>query len=192
MEEVPVYVTKFQTDFKILGYLFLFTWSIHLLDSVVLRRRLLTTFAVIPGKNFSFFRLMFSNFLHNSWKHLFLNTPSLIVLGWFTMLPETRDFWIVTSITAFVNSFGAWLFDPNPSVGTSGLVMGYFGFLISRGFFAKDSGQVLFAMAMLIFYSWLFRQIVPGGINTSKAGHFFGFAGGLLAAWVISLQLFTG
>jgi membrane associated rhomboid family serine protease len=68
--------------------------------------------------------------------------------------------------------------------------MGYFGFIVSRGFFAKDSDQVLFAMAVLIFYGWMFGQIIPKNPMVSKESHFFGFVGGLLSAWLVSLPYF--
>lgn len=192
MEEVPVYVTKFQTDFKILGYLFIIIWGLRLLDGVILKGRLNNKLGLIPRQPLNPLRFVFFNLLHGDRQHLFANTPALLILGGLTMLPETRDFWIVTAVTALTGGLGVWRFGKGPTVGASGLIMGYFGFIISRGFFAKDSDQVLFAMAILIFYSWMFRQIVPNQPMVSREGHFFGFVGGLLAAWIISLRLFSG
>lgn len=192
MEEVPVYVTKFQTDFKILGYLISIIWGLRLLDGIVLKGRLNNNLGLIPRQSFNPARFVFFNILHNDRRHLFANTPPLLILGGLTMLPETRDFWVVTAVTILTGGLGIWFFGSAKTVGASGLIMGYFGFIVSRGFFAKDSGQVLFAMAILIFYSWLFRQIVPTQPNVSKPGHFFGFVGGLISAWLVSLPFFSG
>jgi membrane associated rhomboid family serine protease len=192
MEETPIYVTKFQTDFKILAYLISIIWGLRLLDGLILRGALNRKLGLIPRQPFNPLRFLFFNLLHADRRHLFANTPPLLILGGLAMLPETRDFWIVTAVTAFIGGLGVWRWGKGPTVGASGLGMGYFGFIVSRGFFAKDSSQVLFAMAVLIFYSWMFRQILPNHPMVSKEGHFFGFVGGLVSAWLVSLPYFSG
>lgn len=192
MEDVPVYVTKFQTDFKILGYLTMVMYVLRMLDGIILKGKLNNNLSASPQQPFSPLRLIFYSFLHGNRQHLFLNTPSFLILGGLTMLPNTRDFWIVTAVTILVVYVGVRQFAKAPGVGASGLILGYFGFIVSRGFFGKDSSQVLFAMAILIFYSGLFREIVPNHPMVSKEGHFFGFVGGLISAWLISLPFFSG
>jgi membrane associated rhomboid family serine protease len=191
MEEAPVYVTKFQTDFKILGYLITAMWGLRLLDGIALKGKLNANFSVKPKQSFNLLRILGFNFLHIDRSHLFFNMWPFLILGGLTMLPNTRDFWVVTAVTMLTGGIGIWRFSNQaPTVGASGLVMGYFGFIISRGFFAKDSDQVLFAMAVLIFYGWLFRQILPNNPLVSKTGHLFGFVGGIISAWLIPLLPF--
>ena len=190
MEEVPVYVTKFQTDFKILFYLATAMWGLRFLDGIVFRGRLNNQLMFIPNQPISPRRLLFCHFTHINRQHLFANTPSFLILGGLTMLPETRDFWVVTAVTGLTVYFGVRQFSNTPGMGASGLVLGYFGFIISRGFFIKDSSQVLFAMAVLIFYSRVFRQIVPNHPGVSNQAHFFGFVGGIISAWLIPLLPF--
>jgi membrane associated rhomboid family serine protease len=192
MEEVPVYVTKFQTDFKILAYLITAMWGLRLLDGIILGGKLNKNMSLAPQQPFNPLRLLFYSFLHVDRYHLFHNTAPFLILGGLTMLPETRDFWVVTAVTILTVYLGVWRFGKAPGVGASGLILGYFGFIISRGFFAKDSSQVLFAMAVLIFYSWMFRQMSPPISIESRKGHFFGFVGGLIAAWLLSLPYFSG
>ncbi len=191
MEETPVYITKFQTDFKILGYLISAMWGLRLLDGVVLRGKLNNNLSLVPIQSFNPLRFIFYSFLHLDRQHLFGNTLPFLILGELTMLPNTRDFWVVTAVTILTVYLGVQRFGKLPGVGASGLILGYFGFIISRGFFAKDSSQVLFAMAILIFYSWLFRLMAPSFPAESRKGHFFGFVGGIISAWLVSLPFFS-
>ena len=188
-EDIPLHVAKFNTDFTILANFFLLIWGIHFLDQKILKQKLSASFCVIPREKFSLSRILFFNFLHADNEHLFGNTLPLLILGWFTMLPETRDFWIATAVTGIIGGLGIWRFatPQKPTVGTSGLAMGYFGFIISRGFFVQDTGQVLFAFAIFIFFGYLSQFIWLRRPRISWHGHFFGFLGGILSAWLVSL-----
>ncbi len=188
-EEIPLHIVKLNTDFTILAYFFLLTWGVHFLDNKLLKKRLYASFCVISRDRFSLPRILFYNLLHGHNKHLYGNTTPLLILGFFTMLPNTRDFWIVTAVTGLVSGLGVWRFSApkTHTVGTSGLFMGYFGFIVSRGFFVQDTGQVLFAFAILIFFGYLFQLVWLRRPPISWQAHFFGFLGGILSAWLVSL-----
>lgn len=71
--------------------------------------------------------------LHASWPHLIGNSVPFLVLGCLVAAEGARRFWTVTLFAAVV---GTWLVNApgTVTVGASGLVFGYFGYLVARVF----------------------------------------------------------
>src|SRR5215210_3463385 len=67
------------------------------------------------------------------------NTAPFLVLGFLIALGGLVRVLAVTAIVALVGGLGTWLLAPASSlhIGASGLVFGYAGFLLSRGFFSR-------------------------------------------------------
>ncbi len=78
--------------------------------------------------------------LHGSWAHLIANTPPLLIFGGLVALQGIRIFWLVTVISTLFSGLGVWLFSPENvvTVGASGVIFGYLGFLLLRGLFARS------------------------------------------------------
>lgn len=183
------FLEKLQADWGTLFGFVAVMWLLHLIGIALPGAKLNESLGLRARRGFSPLRIVFSTLLHWNWQHLISNTQVLLILGWLVMLPESSHFWIVTAVTMLVDGLGTFFFSrPGAiTVGASGLVMGYFGFLLSRGFFSRDTGSVLFALALLIFYAWLIPQIWPRAERVSKTGHFWGFVGGILSAWVVTI-----
>ncbi len=131
--------------------------------------------------------ILFAPLLHGSWAHIVANTPPLVILGGLIALQGVGEFWLVTLMSALVSGLGVWLVSPANSVtvGASGLIFGYFGFLLLRGFFERRFSSVLVSLGVGTFYGSLVWGVLPSSPNVSWQAHFFGFLGGILAAnWV--------
>ncbi len=126
--------------------------------------------------------------LHGGFGHLLANTLPFIVLGWLVMLNGISDFFFVSAVIIIVSGVGVWLFGAANSVhiGASGLVFGFFGFLVTRAYFERSLGSIILAFGVIIFYGGLLMGILPLQLGVSWQAHLFGFAGGVLAAYVIS------
>jgi len=132
--------------------------------------------------------ILFAPILHSSFAHLAANTVPLLVLGWFVLLRGTRTFAVVTIVTVLVSGLGTWLIGPARSVhiGASGLVFGYFGFLVLNSYFERSLSAVLWAIGVLFLYGGLLWGVLPQGNGISWQGHLFGFIGGGVAAYVLT------
>jgi membrane associated rhomboid family serine protease len=93
----------------------------------------------------------------------------------------------VTIFVALVGGFGVWLFAGKFTnhIGASGLIFGYLGFVLARGFFEKSLTWILIAGAVLVLYGGLLIGVLPIHTGVSWQGHLFGFLAGIGAARLI-------
>jgi len=87
-----------------------------------------------------------------------------------------------------VGGLGTWVFGgPNTvHIGASGIVFGYFGFLLSRGYFEREFMAIALSVLVFVMYSGLLLGILPTHPGISWQGHLFGFLGGILTAKLLS------
>jgi membrane associated rhomboid family serine protease len=183
--------------FLILAGLFLLTWGLRAVDGLLLGNRLSYRYAIQPRTRFRLLLLplIIAPFLHKDRQHLLSNTLPLLVLAFLVMVPNPDAFWIVTPVVMLTSGLGIWLFGKSGTghVGASGLILGYFGYLVMRGILIGDIVLILIAVGVvllgIVFYGafGIIKQIVPGKSGISTTGHLFGFLGGMLAAWLVSL-----
>ena len=93
-------------------------------------------------------------------------------------------------MTIVICGLGVWLTGPAPSVhaGASGLVFGYLGFLLLRGFFERSLVAILVTIVVGAVYAGALPGLLPGQPGISWQGHLFGFVGGVLAARMLSAR----
>jgi len=118
-----------------------------------------------------------------------INTAPLVVLGILISIINHRTLLLSTVIIILSSGLGVWLVGrPGYHVGASGLIFGYFGFLLSRGWYGRDFGSILIAVLTVLLYGGMFWGIVPVEGPVSWEAHLFGFLGGILAARIISYR----
>lgn len=174
---------ELRTHIRILGGLVALLWGIEFLDLLIFQNSL-DRFGIRPHSIPGLSGILFAPFLHRGIGHLIANTIPLVTLGWLIMLRETSDFLVVTGVTMLVSGLGTWLFgSPNSiHVGASGLVFGYFGFLLLRGYFERSVVSIALSLVVGVLYGSLIWGILPSHPSISWQGHLFGFLGGVLAA----------
>ena len=99
-----------------------------------------------------------------------------------------RDAGTLRAISVFISVFaggGVWLMGrEGVHIGASGLVFGYFGYLVARGLFERSLVSILIAVAVAVFYGGLIFGILPLDGFVSWEGHLFGLIGGIITAWM--------
>ncbi|WP_280246538.1 rhomboid family intramembrane serine protease [Nocardia abscessus] len=132
--------------------------------------------------------VVFAPLLHNGWPHLIGNTLPVLVLGFLVLLAGIGRGLAATAIIWLVAGLGTWLTGAAGSLhlGASSLVFGWLTFLISRGWFARNIGQIALGLVVLALYGSLLWGVLPGEPGISWQGHLFGALSGLLAGWVLS------
>ena len=124
-------------------------------------------------------------FLHISNVHLLNNLIVLTVLGGMSALVAgNRRFIAATAFIVLAGGALTWVFARSGShIGASGLVFGYFGFLVGQGLFRQSLGTLLIAAAVTFFYgaNIFFGIVFPKGC-TSWEAHLAGALAGLAYA----------
>lgn len=144
----------------------------------------LDAYGLVPHSIQGLRGIVFAPFLHGSFAHLIANTLPYLTLGWLVMLRRTSDFVWTSIVVMLISGLGTWLIAPSNSVhvGASGVIFGYLGFLISRGYFERGFIAILLSLTIGVLYGGLIWGVLPGNSGISWQGHLFGFIGGICAA----------
>ncbi len=139
---------------------------------------------IVPRQLSGLRGVVFAPFLHASWAHIIGNTIPFVALGLMIALAGPGRVLAVTAIVALVAGLGTWLTSPSYSdtVGASGIVFGYAGYLVTRGLFNRRLTEIaLGAFVAVLFGGALLASLVPH-TGVSWEDHAFGALGGVLAA----------
>jgi len=170
-------VRELKMQWTVLLGLVALAWGIELIDLFLLRGRL-DLFGIIPRTSIGLRGIVFAPFLHGGLGHLIGNTIPFLVLGWLIMLRETSDFIWVTLIAGLSSGVGTWLFgSPGVHIGASGVIFGYLGYLLLRGFFERRPFSIALSLFVLALYGSLIWGVFPLHRGISWEGHLFGFLG---------------
>jgi len=122
-------------------------------------------------------------FIHTGIVHLIFNTGPILILGG---LICWRGKWIFLEVTFFiilVGGLGLWIIGRSSyHVGASGLIFGYFGYLVSRGIFKKSISSLIVSLITVFAYGGLIWGLLPTYYWISWEGHLCGFVAGIVAA----------
>ncbi len=185
-QETKALTRELKTQGTILGGFVAAMWILEIVDIGL--GGALNAYGVRPHQLIGLRGILFAPFLHGSLGHLIANTLPFLILGWFVMLQETRDFFVVTAITMLVSGLGTWLIGSSNSVhiGASGLIFGYLGFLLLRGYFERNVPSILLSLVVGFLYGGTIWGVLPIQYGVSWQMHLFGFIGGVIAARLLA------
>ena len=178
---------ELKSQVKILATLVAIFWVVVILNVMIFNGRL-NQLGIMPRNLIGLRGILFAPFLHGGFYHVLANTAPFIVLGWLVMLRNIGDFYTVSVISALVSGGGTWLFGSSNSVhvGASGVIFGYFGYLLFRGYFERSFVAIAISLAIAVTYGSLLWGVLPTRSYISWEGHLFGFIGGMIAAKLLS------
>ncbi|MGC1307212.1 MAG: rhomboid family intramembrane serine protease [Phormidesmis sp.] len=179
---------EFKLQIQMLLGLVALLWAIEIIDQFVFKGALDIWFGIHPRRLSGLWGILFAPFLHGNFQHLLANTVPLVSLGWLVMLRETKDWVVVSIIAALASGLGTWLIGAPNSVhiGASGVIFGYFGFLLLRGYFEKSLVAIAFSILVIFLYGSIIWGVLPNQPGISWEGHLCGFLGGILAARLLA------
>lgn len=150
----------------------------------------LNQFGIHPRSTSGLVGIIFAPFLHGGFAHLAANTVPFAVLGWLVLVQGRDEFWVVLLLVWLISGLGVWLFGASNSthIGASGVIFGFFGFLLFRGILSRSWLPLLIAIAVCLVYGSLIFGVLPLQRGVSWEGHLFGFIGGAIAARLLAQQ----
>jgi membrane associated rhomboid family serine protease len=156
-------------------------WLIELINIAL--NHSLCNLGIMPRTYIGLIGIVVSPFVHYGIAHLSANTIPLAVLGGLIALSNSHLFNRVTFFVIIFGGFAVWLLGrPAYHVGASGLIFGYFGFLVARGLYERSFVSLLVALVVIFFYGSMIWGVFPVAPYISWEAHLFGFIAGIAAA----------
>ena len=122
-------------------------------------------------------------FVHGSFGHLSANTPPLLILGGMVAVRGVGYYLTTALAIAVLGGLALWMFGREAAhIGASGLVFGFFGFLVARGYYERRWSSIAAALVVIVLYGGLLAGVVPRGGHVSWEAHLFGLLAGILCA----------
>lgn len=177
----------FRQQWMVMGAFMLFMTIMRLVDAQA-GGRVIERLSLEPRALQSPISFISYAFVHIDRRHLFGNLLFFVPFAWLVLFQGVPVFLLATLIITLLTALGVWLFGTKGSrqLGSSGLNLGYFGYLLSVGFFDRDVSMIILALFIFLAFFGLFRQVIPFQRGVSTSGHFFGFLSGIAAAWLLA------
>lgn len=149
--------------------------------------RLDMNFGILPQHLSRLPDILSAPFLHFSWQHIEGNSVPLFVLGVLAAYRSITRFLLVSLVVVVTSGLAVWLFQSSNelTVGASGLIFGYFGYVVVRGFVDRSLVDIGVGVVAGALYWTILQVAIPGTPGISWIGHLGGLAGGFLAAWLV-------
>ncbi len=179
----------------VMGIFFIAIWGLFVLDQVFHKSNIKSDYGFKSQSPPQPSRMFTSVFVHKDEGHVRNNLKYLLLFAGVAALivPSGAAFLIATCIIILIGGIGTWVFGGKRNhIGASGLVLGYYTFVVGYGWFAWN--VIITAVAILIavlFFAPVYATLKNQDDGISVAGHLFGFLGGLIAAQVV-YQLLSG
>ncbi|MBD1584257.1 rhomboid family intramembrane serine protease [Pseudoalteromonas sp. S16_S37] len=173
------------SNFKFILFMLLIMWLAHIFSALTGIR--LSRFGLVPLSESHLLGIIIYPFLHSDWQHLIGNTLGLLISGY--LASQLPCFKRATAVIFILTGALVWLFASYANhIGASGIVMGYFGFIMGSAVFRRNILSFLLAAALLAITHYfqinLFGTLFSFDASTSVSSHLFGFISGFIAAYV--------
>lgn len=160
-------------------------WAVQVVNWIT-GNSLNRTFGLIPRQLGGLDGIVAMPFLHVDFGHLMANTPPLLVMGGLLVATTTRALLAVNAMVIGLGGGLVWLLGSSAiHVGASGLVFGWFGFLVVRGLVDRSLVTLGAALVVGVLYGSILWGVLPGRPGVSWEAHLFGAVAGGLAAVLI-------
>ena len=177
---------KFRDALIVMGVFLAVIWVLQVVNWAD-GYRLDSEFGILPEHVSRLGEIFSAPFLHFSWQHIEGNSVPLFVLGVLAAYRSIPRFLLLTLIVAVTSGMAVWLFQSSNelTVGASGLIFGYFGYVLLRGFIDRNLVDIGVGLVAGALYWTILQVAIPGTPGVSWIGHVGGLVGGVLAAWVL-------
>ncbi|WP_428982833.1 rhomboid family intramembrane serine protease [Paraglaciecola aquimarina] len=122
-------------------------------------------------------------FIHGSLQHYLSNIFPLCIFSYLLLQYGIHRYLLVTVWITLLTGILVWLFARSAThIGVSGVVYGYFGYLLLAGFLSRKIKLMIISLVVGFFYGGLIFGVLPSSPYVSWESHLFGFISGLVAA----------
>ena len=185
---------SFKRALTLVGGLLAAMWTVQLLDWLGGRWVELDHFGIRPRQFDWLPGILLAPFLHGGWAHLAANSLPFLFLGLLVIARGEQRFWVVSAGIVLMGGLGVWLLGRAGTVhvGASGLVFGYFGYLLTAGVVERSLVAVARAVVVAGLYGSILWGVLPYRPGVSWEGHLCGLLAGIGMAILFRSQRSAG
>ena len=157
-------------------------WAVSLYGLFV-DGRLVYALALVPRRVDGLPGILGAPLVHGSFAHLLANTVPLLILGGMVVVRGVAYYLTTTLAIVVLGGLGLWALGRDAAhIGASGLIFGYFGFLVARGYYERRPQSIAVSVLVVAVYGGMIAGVLPRDDGVSWEAHLFGLlAGGLCA-----------
>lgn len=145
--------------------------------------RSLNAYGLIPREVDGLVGVATAPFLHGSLMHYFSNIVPLCIFAFLLLQHGAVRFWLVTVVIIALSGMLVWgLGRTAIHVGASGLIYGYFGYLLVAGWLSREIKLLAISLFVGVGYGGMIWGVLPSMPYVSWEFHLFGFLAGIFAA----------
>ncbi|STY29740.1 AraC family transcriptional regulator [Legionella wadsworthii] len=140
---------------------------------------------IIPRRLMGIPGILFAPLLHANFNHIFFNSIPLLVLSNFILINGLLYYIIVTILITVLSGIAIWCFaKPGLHIGASGLITGYWGFLVSNIYQRATFTTIILGIISLYYFAGIFFGIFPKEKGVSWESHLFGLLAGFAVSYL--------
>jgi membrane associated rhomboid family serine protease len=180
----------FRQGIVLLAYLLGVMWALAIAD-LFTGQRLLSRLGIEPRTLAGLPGIVVAPLLHSGFGHLAANSGPLAILGTVILLQGLEVLGLVTVVCWLVSGLGVWLLGRAGTrhLGASGVVFGYLGYILLRGYFDRSPGAIAAAVVVGLLYGGALWGLLPLQRGKSWVGHGMGFLAGAIVARKLDILL---
>lgn len=145
----------------------------------------LSDYGIFPRTTDGMIGILCWPLLHGDYAHVSSNLLSLLIFGGIISAQDRVTFVKLTIYITIMAGAGVWLIGrPAIHIGASGLVFGYFGFVVLRALYDRRILSIIISILVILAFGSIVWGVFPIKAETSWEGHLCGLAaGGLFARY---------
>ncbi|PSR19055.1 rhomboid family intramembrane serine protease [filamentous cyanobacterium CCP3] len=180
----------FREGVLLLAYLLVLMWALAVVDFIT-GRQFLNRLSIRPRSIEGLPGIAIAPLLHGGFGHLAANSGPLVILGTVILLQGLEVLGLVTVFCWLFSGAGIWLLGRPGTrhLGASGVVFGYLGYILLRGYFERSPAAIAAAVVVGLLYGSALWGLLPLQRGKSWVGHGMGFAAGVIVARKLDIML---
>lgn len=178
---------RVKTRAKVAGSIIALLFFVEIINMAT--GRSLGQFGIYPRNIHTLSGIFTAPFIHGSLIHLLSNAIPLVIFSFLLQIHGSRRFIQVSLWIMFAGGLMVWLFGRSAMhIGASGVLYGYFAYLVMAGFLSKQFKLLLISCFVMLGYGGMIWGVLPSIARPyiSWESHLFGAFAGALCAWYFS------
>ncbi len=152
----------------------------------MLTGRYFNQFSIFPRELSHIAYIFTAPFLHANFAHFASNVVTLAIFSVLLLQFGGKRFITVSFGLIVLTGLMVWTMGRGSfHLGASGVIYGYFGYLVLAGFLSKKLSQIIISVIVAFFYGGMIWGVLPSHPYISWESHLFGFIAGLGLAWFL-------